>query len=94
MKTSLTLLTALLLAPLASLSAQESASRPSPIPTFSGPTPGTLRTISIPTVDISTDTQRHVIVARDTDKNYQGHCDTVLMADGKTMFAAWGRKRE
>ena len=40
-------------------------------------------------MDISGDTKRHVIVARGTDKDYQGHCDTVLMADGKTMFAAW-----
>jgi len=89
MNHTLKFLTALLLALLAPLSAQEPASRPSPIPTFSGPTPGTLRTISIPTVDISTDTQRHAMVARGTDKDYQGHCDTVLMADGKTMFAAW-----
>ncbi len=59
------------------------------VPAFSGPTPGVLRTISIPTVDISGDTERHVIVARGTDKDYQGHCDTVLMGDGKTMFAAW-----
>lgn len=89
MNHTLTFLTTLLLALLAPLSAQEPASRPSPIATFSGPTPGTLRTISIPTVDISTDTQRHAIVTRGTDKDYQGHCDTVLMADGKTMFAAW-----
>ena len=68
---------------------QEPASRPSPISIFSGPAPGTLRTISIPTVDISTDTQRHAIVARGTDKDYQGHCDTVRMADGKTRFAVW-----
>jgi hypothetical protein len=89
MKPILSLLAILLLASPAPLSAQESASRPSPIPTFSGPTPGTLRTISIPTVDISGDTGRHVIVARGTDKDYQGHCDTVLLANGKTMFAAW-----
>ena len=60
-----------------------------PIPAFSGPTPGSLRTISIPTVDISGDTGRDVIVARGTDKDYQGHCDTVLLADGTTMLAAW-----
>ena len=58
-------------------------------PTFSGPTPDTLREISIPTVDISGDTARHSIVARGTADVYQGHCDTVLMADGKTMFTAW-----
>jgi hypothetical protein len=59
------------------------------VPTFAGPTPGTLRDISIPTVDISADAARHVIIARGTEKEYQGHCDTVLMADGKTMFTAW-----
>lgn len=59
------------------------------VPTFRGPTPGTLRQISIPTVDLSGDRDRHVIVARGTEKEYHGHCDTVLMADGKTLFAAW-----
>jgi hypothetical protein len=63
--------------------------RPKPPPTFAGPTPGTLRQISIPTVDISGDTARHAVVARGTPEAYQGHCDTVLMADGRTMFAAW-----
>jgi len=59
------------------------------LPTFAGPTPGTLRQISIPTVDISGDTARQSVVARGTAEAYQGHCDTVLMADGRTMFAAW-----
>lgn len=59
------------------------------VPTFAGPTPDTLRSISIPTVDISDNAARHVIIARGTEKEYQGHCDTVLMADGKTMFTAW-----
>ena len=58
-------------------------------PTFSGPTPGTLREISIPTVDISGDTARHSIVARGTADVDHGHCDTVLLADGRTMFVAW-----
>jgi hypothetical protein len=61
----------------------------SQIPTFAGPTPGTLRQISIPTVDISAETQRHIIVAQGTDNVYQGHCETVLMANGTTMFAVW-----
>jgi hypothetical protein len=59
------------------------------VPTFAGPTPGTLRSISIPTVDISADAARHVVIARGTEKEYHGHCDTVLMADGRTMFTAW-----
>jgi hypothetical protein len=45
--------------------------------------------ITIPTVDISGHTQRHVIVAAGTEVTYQGHVDTVLMPDGKTMFAVW-----
>ena len=45
--------------------------------------------ITIPTVDISAQTQRHVIVAAGTEETYQGHVDTVLMPDGKTMFAVW-----
>ncbi|MDA1039563.1 MAG: sialidase family protein, partial [Planctomycetota bacterium] len=59
------------------------------VPAFAGPTPDTPRTISIPTVDISGDTVRHVVVARGTDTVYQGHCDTVLLADGQTMYVAW-----
>ncbi len=43
--------------------------------------------ITIPTVDISAQTQRQVIVAAGTQQTYQGHVDTVLMPDGKTMFA-------
>lgn len=45
--------------------------------------------IGIPTVDISGDTHRHSFVARGTPEVYQGHVDTVLMPDGKIMFAAW-----
>ena len=58
-------------------------------PTFAGTAPGTLREITIPTVDISGEAKRHAIVARGTPEAYQGHCDTVLLADGRTMFAAW-----
>lgn len=58
-------------------------------PTFTGPTPEALRQIRIPTVDISGDVERHSIVAQGTAEVYQGHCDTVLMEDGKTMFTAW-----
>lgn len=45
--------------------------------------------ITIPTIDISDETHRHVIVAAGTEDIYQGHVDTVLMPDGQTMFAAW-----
>ncbi len=59
------------------------------LPTFQGPTAGVSRTITIPTIDISNDTSRHSIVAQGTAKTYHGHCDTVLLPDGKTMFTAW-----
>ncbi len=45
--------------------------------------------ITIPTIDISRETDRHVIVAEGTETLYQGHVDTLLMPDGKTMFAVW-----
>lgn len=44
---------------------------------------------SLPLVDISQDTKRHVIVAAGTEEVYQGHPTTVLMPDGRTMFAVW-----
>lgn len=43
----------------------------------------------IPTVDISDQTARHVIVARGAADVYQGHPTTLLMPDGKTIFAVW-----
>jgi len=43
----------------------------------------------IPVVDISQQTRRHVIVAAGTERIYQGHPTTLLMPDGKTMFAVW-----
>lgn len=42
-----------------------------------------------PVVDLSGETQRHVIVAPGTPEIYQGHPTTLLMPDGKTMFAVW-----
>lgn len=46
-------------------------------------------TISIPTIDISGEKERHSIVARGTVEIYQGHPCTVLLPDGKTMFCVW-----
>jgi hypothetical protein len=43
----------------------------------------------IPTVDISGDTKRHVVIAEGTEKIYQGHPYTLLMPDNKTIFAVW-----
>ena len=44
---------------------------------------------SLPVVDLSQDTQRHVVIAQGTEKVYQGHPTTFLMPDGKTMFCVW-----
>jgi hypothetical protein len=43
----------------------------------------------LPVVDISKDTGRHVIIAKGTERIYQGHPTTLLMSDGKTIFAVW-----
>lgn len=42
-----------------------------------------------PTIDLSADTARHVIIAQGTEKVYQGHPTTVLLPDGKTMYCVW-----
>jgi hypothetical protein len=47
------------------------------------------RGFSIPLVDLSGDTDRHVIVAAGTESVYQGHPTTVLLPDRRTMFAVW-----
>ncbi|MBI5817964.1 MAG: FAD-dependent oxidoreductase [Verrucomicrobia bacterium] len=44
---------------------------------------------NLPTVDISGETSRHVIVAQGTETVYQGHPTTLLLPDGKTMFCVW-----
>jgi len=43
----------------------------------------------LPVVDLSGDTSRQVVIAAGTESVYQGHPTTLLMPDGKTMFAAW-----
>ncbi|MHB8899572.1 MAG: sialidase family protein [Thermoguttaceae bacterium] len=44
---------------------------------------------SIPLIDLSQEGERQVVVAAGTDTVYQGHPTTVLLPDGKTMFAVW-----
>ena len=51
--------------------------------------PQILREIGIPTVDISGETERQVIVAQGTQRTWQGHPNTLLMPDGKTIFCSW-----
>jgi len=63
-----------------------------------------LRNITIPQLDISGEYERHVIIAQGGDQSilegkeewgiqrgygWQGHPNTVLMPDGKTMFCVW-----
>ena len=43
----------------------------------------------LPIVDISQDVDRQVVIAAGTEETYQGHPTTLLMPDGKTMFAVW-----
>jgi hypothetical protein len=45
--------------------------------------------VTIPTLDLSDETDRHSFVAVGTEELYQGHADTLLMPDGKTLFCAW-----
>lgn len=42
-----------------------------------------------PTVDLSADTARQVVIAQGTAELYQGHPTTVLLPDGKTMYCVW-----
>ena len=43
----------------------------------------------LPLIDISQETNRHVIVAKGTEDIYQGHPTTLLLPDGKTMYCVW-----
>lgn len=43
----------------------------------------------LPTIDISQELHRHTVIAAGTEQVYQGHPNSVLMPDGKTMFAVW-----
>ncbi len=43
----------------------------------------------LPVVDLTADTARHIVIAAGTPETYQGHPTTLLLPDGKTMFAVW-----
>lgn len=47
------------------------------------------KTYSLPVVDLSKDVSRQVIVAEGTPTVYQGHPHTLLMPDGRTIYAVW-----
>ncbi|WP_414661734.1 sialidase family protein [Horticoccus sp. 23ND18S-11] len=42
-----------------------------------------------PTVDLSADVSRQVVIAAGTAEIYQGHPTTVLLPDGRTMYCVW-----
>lgn len=42
-----------------------------------------------PTLDLSEDTARQVVIAQGTAEEYQGHPTTLLLPDGKTMLCVW-----
>lgn len=46
-------------------------------------------TSTIPTLDLSADSARQVMIAQGTEDVYQGHPTTVLLPDGKTMYCVW-----
>ena len=43
----------------------------------------------LPLLDISGETERHVVIAQGTEETYQGHPTTLLMPDGKTIYCVW-----
>ena len=49
---------------------------------------------TIPTIDISSESHRHVIVAQGTTNHWQGHPSTLLLPDGKTMYCIWQARHD
>jgi hypothetical protein len=43
----------------------------------------------MPLIDISGETERHVVIAAGTPEIYQGHPTSLLMPDGRTIFVVW-----
>lgn len=43
----------------------------------------------LPLIDVSGQTERHVVLAEGTPEVYQGHPTTLLMPNQKTLFAVW-----
>ena len=43
----------------------------------------------IPLFDLSNETHRQIVIAAGTETVYQGHPTSLLMPDGKTIFAVW-----
>ncbi len=85
MKHALIILTALLLAPLAVIAATRGWEK----------APAEKKALwqrhrdALKILDISTETNRHVIVAQGTPQVYQAHPTTTMLADNKTIFCVW-----
>lgn len=45
-------------------------------------------------IDLSDDVDRHVIIARGTERDWQGHPNTVLLPDGRTVFCVWQSRHD
>ena len=52
-------------------------------------TPAPASEADLRVLDLSGDIDRHVVIAEGTEELYQGHPTTLLMPDGKTVFAVW-----
>jgi hypothetical protein len=98
MKSKFTLLPALLLAPLATLHAADAVGKAAKDATRGWQNaPAEMQAIwqrhkdALKILDISTETNRHVIVARGTPEPgaYHAHPTTTMLADNKTMFCVW-----
>lgn len=50
--------------------------------------------IGIPTVDISDQTERHTVLARGTETEWNGHPSTVLLPNGRTIYCVWQGRRD
>ena len=55
-------------------------------------TAATAATPLLPCLDISSETNRQVVIVAGTPEVYQGHPTTLLMPDGKTIFVVWSIK--
>mgnify|MGYP002131177997 CR=1 FL=1 len=45
--------------------------------------------LDLPIIDLSTQKDRHVVIGAGTESVYQGHPTTLLMPNGRTIFAVW-----
>ncbi len=56
--------------------------------------PDAMTRITIPMLDISDHEDQHVFVAQGTKTEWNGHPNTVLLPDGRTIFCVWQGRRD